>query len=115
MESLEPHNELIALDSSNTLRLKQRHRRSKPATTFNVKGHTLSELTMSVAVPAINIAIYVNPVLASLAKAALITVTIDERGTPHGNNRTHCFYSSISVSSENKGTSFIFTVVPGLC
>ncbi|XP_014470903.1 PREDICTED: dihydroxyacetone phosphate acyltransferase isoform X2 [Dinoponera quadriceps] len=85
LESLRPHDELIAFDSSNTLRLKQRHRASKqPTSASKVKGHFLSERTMLVAVPAINIAIYVNPVFAFLAKATLITVTIGERGTPTG-------------------------------
>ncbi|EFN87277.1 dihydroxyacetone phosphate acyltransferase [Harpegnathos saltator] len=85
LESLEPHDEFIVFDSSNMLRLKQRHKTSKQSmNTSKVKGHVLSDTIMSVAVPAINIMIYVNPILASLVKAALITTTIGEHGTSTG-------------------------------
>lgn len=88
LESLSPHDELIAFDSSNALRLKQRHKEIKPLRNVvdsNVKGHALSEATMRVAVSAINIAIYVNPILALLIKPALISATIGENGTESGN------------------------------
>lgn len=72
------------------------------------EGHSLSEQTMLLAVPAINIALYVNPVLSYLINGALIVMTIDNCGTTHGNNRTHCFYFYFSVS-EDKKAMFIFT------
>lgn len=84
LESLKPHNELIVIDSSNTLRLKQRHKELKLTNYSNIKGHLLSERTMQIAVPAINIAIYMNPTLTFLAKTALVTATIGEGGTQIG-------------------------------
>ncbi|XP_032664472.1 dihydroxyacetone phosphate acyltransferase isoform X2 [Odontomachus brunneus] len=83
--SLRPHEELIVFDASNTLRLKQRHKTSRHPINMNlVQGHFLSEQTMSVAVSAMNLTIYLNSVLDSIMKAALITVTIEERGIPTG-------------------------------
>lgn len=81
LKSLKPHDELIVFDSSNTLKLKQRHKGIKLQDQSNVKGYFLSERTMQIAVPAINIAIYINPTLAFLAEIAFITTTIEENGT----------------------------------
>lgn len=39
---------------------------------------------MQIAVPAINIAIYINPTLTFLAETAFITATIEENGTQSG-------------------------------
>lgn len=83
-ESLKPHDELIVFDASNTLKLKQRYKGVKLQNQSNIKGHFLSERTMQIAVPAINIAIYINPTLAFLAETAFITATIDENGTQSG-------------------------------
>ncbi|XP_011692353.1 PREDICTED: dihydroxyacetone phosphate acyltransferase [Wasmannia auropunctata] len=81
LESLKPHDELIVVDSSNTLKIKQRHKGVKQINYSNIKGHPLSERTLQVAVPAINIAIYINPTLIFLAQTAFITATIAESGT----------------------------------
>ncbi|XP_011349341.1 dihydroxyacetone phosphate acyltransferase isoform X2 [Ooceraea biroi] len=81
LESLKPHNELLTFDSSNTLRVRQRHSGTALNRSTRVKGHALSEQTMFVAVPAINIAIYVNPTLTFLAKTALVAATVEESGT----------------------------------
>lgn len=84
LKSLKPHDELIVFDSSNTLKLKQRHKGIKLQDQSNVKGYFLSERTMQIAVPAINIAIYINPTLTFLAEIAFITATIEENGTQSG-------------------------------
>ncbi|KYN13794.1 PREDICTED: dihydroxyacetone phosphate acyltransferase [Trachymyrmex cornetzi] len=80
LESLKPHDELIVLDSSNTLKIKQKHKRMKQLNNSNIKGYPLSEQTLQIAVPAINIAIYSNPTLAFLAEIVFITATIGENG-----------------------------------
>lgn len=84
IKSLKPHDELIIFGPSNTLKLKQRHKGVKLQNQSNVKGHFLSERTMQVAVPVINIAIYINPTLAFLAEITFITATIEENGTQSG-------------------------------
>lgn len=89
MESIKPHDELIILDSSNTLRIKQRHKATKQINYSNIKGYSLSERTLHIAVSAINIAIYINPTLAFLAEIAIITATIGENGTQIGNANTN--------------------------
>ncbi|XP_024880907.1 dihydroxyacetone phosphate acyltransferase [Temnothorax curvispinosus] len=81
LESLKPHDEFIVLDSSNTLKIKQRHKGAKQINHSNIKGHPLSERTLQIAVSAINIAIYINPTLAFLAETAFITATVGENGT----------------------------------
>lgn len=87
LESLKPHDELIVFDPSNTLKLKQRHKASKLLNqSSNIKGHFLSERTMEIAVPAINVAIYINPTLTFLAETAFFAATIEENGTQSGNN-----------------------------
>jgi len=89
LESLKPHDELIVLDSSNTLKIKQRHKRMKQLNYSNIKGYPLSEQTLQIAVPAINIAIYSNPTLAFLAEIIFITATIGENGIETGNDYKH--------------------------
>lgn len=84
LKSLKPHDDLIVFDSSNTLKLKQRHKGTKLQDQSNIKGYFLSERTMQIAVPAINIAIYINPTLTFLAEIAFITITIEENGTQNG-------------------------------
>ncbi|XP_011639123.1 dihydroxyacetone phosphate acyltransferase [Pogonomyrmex barbatus] len=84
LESLKPHDQLMVFDSLNTLKIKQRHKSSKQINYSNIKGYPLSERTMQIAVPAINIVIYVNPTLAFLAETTLIAATIGENGTQTG-------------------------------
>lgn len=68
-ESLQTHRDLIDVDSENNLKLKSRH--VGVSQLKDVKGHTLSESTLRIAVPTINLMIYVNPVFAHLSKLAL--------------------------------------------
>lgn len=69
----------------------------------NIKGHSLCEQAMQVAIPAINIAIYVNPILTFLVKAALITATIEKDGIQIGNDRSLSFYQfSFTISKQEK-------------
>lgn len=89
MESLKPHDELIILDSSNTLKIKQRHKGVKQINYSNIKGYPLSERTLQIAVSAINITIYINPVLTFLAETTFIIATIGENGTQTGNDCKH--------------------------
>lgn len=82
-------------DSTNTVKIKQRHKATKQINYSNIKGYPLSERTLQIAVPAINITIYVNPTLAFLAETAIITATIGENGTQTGNaniNSDEYFY-----------------------
>ncbi|KAL0114043.1 hypothetical protein PUN28_011395 [Cardiocondyla obscurior] len=81
LESLKPHDEFLMFDSSNVLKIKQRHKGTKQINYSNIKGYPLSERTLQIAVPAINIAIYINPTLTFLVQAALITATIENNGT----------------------------------
>lgn len=89
LESLKPHDEFLVLDSSNTLKIKQRHKGTKQINYSNIKGHPLSERTLQIAISAINIAIYINPTLAFLMETAFITATIEENGTQIGNANTN--------------------------
>ena len=83
LESLHVHKDLIVVDSSNNLRLKERHRFIKTDKTLNVKGHLLSHETVRISIPAISVAIYMNPTLAFLAKPAILAVCVkqSENGT----------------------------------
>lgn len=85
LKSLKPHDELIVFDSFDTLKLKQRHKGLKLTNHSKIKGHLLSERTMEIAVPAINIAIYINPTLVFLTEIAFITAAIGESGIQKGN------------------------------
>ncbi|CAK9815530.1 Dihydroxyacetone phosphate acyltransferase [Anthophora quadrimaculata] len=76
LNTLKPHEELLVFDALNILRLKERHRETKLKSNTCVKGHTLSERTMRIAVPVINISIYLNPTLAFLIKPAIVAVAI---------------------------------------
>ncbi|OAD62171.1 Dihydroxyacetone phosphate acyltransferase [Eufriesea mexicana] len=76
LDSLKPHEELLVFDASKILRLKERHRTTKLKSNIRVKGHTLLERTMRVAIPVINISIYLNPTLSFLIKPAVVTVAI---------------------------------------
>ncbi|XP_012228232.1 dihydroxyacetone phosphate acyltransferase [Linepithema humile] len=80
LKSLKPHDELIVFDSSDTLKIKQRHKGLKLTNHSKIKGHLLSERTMQLAVPAINVAVYINPTLAFLTEIAFITATIGDNG-----------------------------------
>ncbi|XP_076753541.1 dihydroxyacetone phosphate acyltransferase [Xylocopa sonorina] len=76
LNTLKPHEELLAFDKSKTLKLKERHMRARLKSNVGVKGHTLSEETMKIAVPVINISIYLNPTLSFLIKSAIVVVAI---------------------------------------
>lgn len=85
LDTLKCHEELLSFDASDVLRLKERHRATKLKTNVSVKGHTLSEKTMRIAVSVINISIYLNPTLSFLVKPAIATVAIGLQGTELGN------------------------------
>ncbi|XP_012151389.1 dihydroxyacetone phosphate acyltransferase isoform X2 [Megachile rotundata] len=76
LDSLKPHEELLVFDTLELLRLKERHKSAKLKSNTRVKGHTLSESTMRVAIPVINISIYLNPTLSFLIKPAIVTVAV---------------------------------------
>ncbi|XP_046413908.1 dihydroxyacetone phosphate acyltransferase [Neodiprion fabricii] len=81
LDSLFTHRELLKFDSCGELMLMERHRESQASDPRKVKGHVLTEKTMRLAVPAINMATYVNPSMAFLAKPALVAVSIVKFGT----------------------------------
>ena len=81
LESLSTHKDLLVIDSSNNLRLKERHRFLKTDKILNVKGHLLSDDTMQFSVPAITIVIYMNPTLSFLAKPAMLSLCVKQNET----------------------------------
>ncbi|XP_060831256.1 dihydroxyacetone phosphate acyltransferase [Bombus pascuorum] len=85
LNSLKCHEELLIFDASQILRLKERHRTTKLGSNIRVKGHTLLERTMRIAVPVINISIYLNPALSFLIKPAIVTVAMGIEGSELGN------------------------------
>jgi hypothetical protein len=74
-ESLQTHKNLIELNSEKKLKLKNRH--VNVTQLKSVKGHLFSQETLKIAVPAINLMIYVNPVFAYLAKPAIAAMCIN--------------------------------------
>lgn len=56
-----------------------------------VKGHTLSEKTMRIAVPVINISIYLNPTLSFLIKPAIVIIAIGIEKIEIGNIILHIY------------------------
>ncbi|XP_078050898.1 dihydroxyacetone phosphate acyltransferase [Augochlora pura] len=76
LNTLKTHEELLVFDSLEVLRLKQRHRSTKLKSLAQVKGHTLAEKTMEIAVSVINASIYLNPTLSFLIKPAILTLAI---------------------------------------
>lgn len=67
------------------MRLKERHRITKLKNNIRIKGHTLLEKTMRIAVPVINVSIYLNPTLSFLIKPAIVIVAIGIEGNKLGN------------------------------
>nr|XP_034191306.1 dihydroxyacetone phosphate acyltransferase isoform X2 [Osmia lignaria] len=76
LDTLKPHEELLVFDTLKVLRLKKRHKTTKLTSNICVKGHMLSETTMRIAVPVINISIYLNPTLSFLIKPAIVTIAV---------------------------------------
>ena len=76
LDTLKPHEELLVFDTLKVLRLKKRHKTRKLTSNISFKGHMLSETTMRIAVPVINISIYLNPTLSFLIKPAIVTIAI---------------------------------------
>ncbi|KAI4474198.1 hypothetical protein M0802_015698 [Mischocyttarus mexicanus] len=74
--SLETHSELLKLDESNVLHLQNTYIEMKSEENTNIKGHNLNKRIMEIAVPAINLTIYVNPTLYFLVKLGMITTTV---------------------------------------
>ncbi|XP_076162834.1 dihydroxyacetone phosphate acyltransferase isoform X2 [Ptiloglossa arizonensis] len=84
LNTLKPHEELLVFDSSQILRLRERHRVTKLKNNIYVKGHTLSEKTMQIAVSVINISIYLNPTLSFFIKPAIVILLIGMEGVELG-------------------------------
>ncbi|KAG8035328.1 hypothetical protein G9C98_006774 [Cotesia typhae] len=76
-ESLYTHRNLLGFDSSGLLIIHGSHREIKSNKTIRVKGHTLDDRTMSIAVPTINLAIYVNPIFAIFTKLSIAVLSIN--------------------------------------
>ena len=74
-ESLQTHKNLMEIDSQQNLKLKNRH--VGVTEIKGIKGYPLSNETLRIAVPVINLMIYVNPVFAYLLKPAIVAVCID--------------------------------------
>ncbi|XP_014612469.1 PREDICTED: dihydroxyacetone phosphate acyltransferase [Polistes canadensis] len=74
--SLETHSELLKLDKSKVLHLQNTYTEIKSEENTNIKGHNLNKRIMEIAVPAINLTIYVNPTLYFLVKLGMITTTV---------------------------------------
>lgn len=76
LASLTTHSALLTFDETKVLSLKSNYVEIKSEKLTNVKGHTLSKRTMEVSVPAINLNIYINPILFFIAKLGIVTATI---------------------------------------
>lgn len=76
LHSLRTHEELLCLDTSNVLRIVERHKETKSHKRTFVRGHMLSVETMQSAVPSINLCIYMNPVLSLLIKPAIAVIAV---------------------------------------
>lgn len=61
-------------------------REIKSNKTIRVKGHTLDDRTMSIAVPTINLAIYVNPIFAIFTKLSIAVLSINSDNLSQGKN-----------------------------
>ncbi|XP_015122459.1 dihydroxyacetone phosphate acyltransferase [Diachasma alloeum] len=75
-ESLNTHKNLLSFDSHNSLTLHGSYRDIKSGKIRNVRGHNLDERTMKMAVPAINLGIYVNPTFALFTKPTIAAVSV---------------------------------------
>ncbi|XP_001599857.1 dihydroxyacetone phosphate acyltransferase [Nasonia vitripennis] len=75
LESLKTHNNLLEIDFEQNVKLKNRH--TGVTQLKNIKGYPLSEKTLKIAVPVINLMIYVNPVFAYLSKPAIAALCIN--------------------------------------
>lgn len=84
LNALSVHKELLAFDASEVLKLRERHKPTK-LNNMRVKGHTLSEKTMQIAVSVINISIYLNPTLSFLIQPAIVVVAVGMEGVELGN------------------------------
>ncbi|XP_008548281.1 dihydroxyacetone phosphate acyltransferase [Microplitis demolitor] len=76
-ESLNTHRNLLGFDSNGMLIIHGSQREIKSNKTIRVKGHTLDDRTMSIAVPTINLAIYVNPIFAIFTKLSIAVLSIN--------------------------------------
>ena len=72
------------MDSNGKIKIKSRHRVIENVDQRNIKGHNFADETMTIAIPAINLTLYVNPTLAYFAKPALAALSIDRVKTTKG-------------------------------
>lgn len=78
MESLYTHKDLLSFDTRGQLKLNPRHQEvAGNPQKLSVRGHELDAQTMRLAVPVINLSIYVNPITAFVIKPAIIVKTLD--------------------------------------
>lgn len=75
LDSLKTHNNLLEIDFEQNLKLKNRH--TGVTQLKSIKGYPLSEKTLKIAVPVMNLMIYVNPVFAYLSKPAIAALCIN--------------------------------------
>lgn len=75
LDSLKTHNNLLEIDFEQNLKLKNRH--TGLTQLKSIKGYPLSEKTLKIAVPVINLMIYVNPVFAYFSKPAIAALCIN--------------------------------------
>lgn len=79
MESLYTHKDLLSFDAKGQLKLNPRHQEvAGNSQKLSVRGHELDVQTMRLAVPVINLSIYVNPMTAFVIKPAIIVRTLGE-------------------------------------
>ncbi|XP_015185564.1 PREDICTED: dihydroxyacetone phosphate acyltransferase [Polistes dominula] len=74
--SLETHSELLMLDKSKVLHFHTKYTEAKLEGNTDMKTYKLNERIMKIAIPAINLTIYVNATLYFLVKLGMITTTV---------------------------------------
>ncbi|XP_011498867.1 PREDICTED: dihydroxyacetone phosphate acyltransferase [Ceratosolen solmsi marchali] len=102
-ESLQTHKNLMELNSEQKLKLKPRH--NNVTQLKNVRGFLLKQETLNIAVPAVNLMIYVNPVFAHLAKPAIAALCINRSSRENAAKRYLLLRSLFSIE---------FALVPDL-
>lgn len=87
LESLKTHINLVDTDSFQNLRLRKRH--TGVSQIKSVKGHPLSEETLKIAVPSINLMIYVNPVFAYVSKMCIAALCMSSSSSDGSTSNIH--------------------------
>ncbi|KAL7298313.1 hypothetical protein TKK_0008662 [Trichogramma kaykai] len=74
LNSLQTHKDLLGIDSDQNIKIKDRH--IGGIQSKSIKGYSLKETTLKLAIPVINVMIYVNPVFAYLSRPAMAAFCI---------------------------------------